>query len=146
LDLGHLNRLSASISVINLPILNVTASYLGREAIRLALEGQATGRLPAMTGIVTSPEPYQMVSCTVHLIKTQPLAALWQAQYSLNTLIGPYTVRPDIDSSQNGIVPYPINNGMIMSIRELNFAGTDEGWVITLSGSYDINASLWQAA
>lgn len=143
---GSLNRLSATIAFENNAGLNITPSYLGREAIRLALEGTATTRIPTMTGIVTSPEPYQIVSCTVHLIKTMPLAAAWQVQHVTNTVVGPFTVYPDLVPSQGGIGPYPVENGMMMSLRELNFAGEDDGWVLTLSGFYVINNSLWQAA
>lgn len=143
---GTLNRLVAAISFNANPNLNITPSYLGREAIRLSLDGAATGRIPSMTGIVTSPEPYQMVTCVAHMLKTQPLAAAWQAQYLTTTLIGGYTVYPDVQVDQGGIGPYNINNGMIMGLRELAFSGEDAGWVLTLSGYLVINNLLWQAA
>lgn len=143
---GVLNRLVASISFNANPGLNITPSYLGREAIRLALEGAATGRIPTMTGVTLSPEPYQVITCTAHLLKTQPLAAIWQTVHRTNTIVGPFTVYPDVQADQGGIGPYPIRNGMFMGLRELNFNGEDAGWVLTLSGYYVINNNLWQAA
>lgn len=144
---GVLNRLVASISFVNNPALNITSPYLGREAIRLRLEGEATGRLPTLTGIVTSPQPFLIATVTAHLVKSQPLSEAWKAQAELSTLVGPFTVRPDIDAAQNGISAYPIENGMIMAPGgDLAFSGATEDWMLTLSGYYIINNLLWQAA
>jgi hypothetical protein len=143
---GNLSRLSVALVVTNHPGLNITPPFLGREAIRLAIEGMATARVPTMTGLVTSPEPYQLVTATCHLLKTQALALAWQDRYNTDTRIGPYKVFPDLEPSEGGIRPYQIHNGMIMGVRELNFSGEDAGWVVSLSGYIVINQNLWQAA
>lgn len=136
---GTLNRLQASVVWANFPSYNVTPSYLGKAGITLALEGEATVMIPTMTGTVTSPEPYMMVSLTMNLLKTQPLANAYKAQMELSTLLGNCTVWPDTTVLGN----YPLNNMAIESVRELNFAGDDAGWVVSCKGYYLINGSLF---
>lgn len=136
---GTLNRLRASVLVPLFPQLNVTAPYLGKEGIRLSLEGEATLMIPTMVGTVTSPEPYQMCTCTLHLLKTQQLGNLWKLQQELLSVIGPILVTPDASP----LSPYPIQNCGIASVSELNMAGNDAGYVVTVKGFYTVNLSLF---
>lgn len=136
---GTLNRLRASVTWPNFPQLNVTASYLGKMGIRLALEGESTLFIPTMTGAVTSPEPYMAVTVTIHLLKTQQLAALYKAQMEASALIGDGTVRPDAST----LPPYQITNCAIESVRELNFGGDDAEFAVAVKGYYLINNNLW---
>jgi hypothetical protein len=136
---GTLNRIRGSVTIPGFPSLNVTAPFLGKEGISLTLEGNTTTYIPTMTGAVTSPEPYQMVSCEIHLLKSQGLAALYKAQMELLATIGNYTVRPDATT----LPDYSIINGAISDVRALKFDGTDAGWVTTLKGYYLINSSLF---
>lgn len=136
---GTLNRLRASVTWTNFPQLNVTASYLGKMGIRLALDGESTLFIPTMTGAVTSPEPYMSITLTIHLLKTQQLAALYKAQMEATALIGDGTVRPDAST----LPPYQITNCAIESVRELNFAGDDAEFAVTCKGYYLINNNLW---
>lgn len=138
---GTLNRLRASIVWGDHPELNVTAAYLGEEAIRLALEGEATNFIPTLTGQVTSPEPYMGIGLTVNLLKTQPLSDLYKKQMEALALIGDGTVRPD----STVLSPYPIVNCSIQAVRELSLNGRDAGWIVSIRGYYNINASLWDA-
>lgn len=140
-DQGTLNRVRASVVWVDHPELNVTAGYLGRDGIRLGLEGQAAAFLPTMTGAVTSPEPYMMINLTIHLLKTQALAQAYKAQMENIALVGNGTVRPDLST---GIDPYDIVNCAIEGVRELNFSGQDEGFVISCRGYYILNNSLWE--
>jgi hypothetical protein len=140
IDQGVLNRLRGSVVWVDNPNLNVTAPYLGREGIRLALEGEATTFINTMTGAVTSGEPYQKVSLTLHLLKPQNLANLYKAQQELNSVIGNGTVRPDVSS---GLGSYQLVNCAIQTVRELNFSGDDAGFAVTIGGYYEINSSLW---
>jgi hypothetical protein len=139
ISLGSLNRLRGSVVIPNLPSLNVTASYLGRSGIGLSLEGDSTGMIPAMTGAVTSPEPYMMVNVTIALLRTQTLAAQYKTQLELNSLIGPFTVIPDASVHPN----YGVDNAAIQSVREMSFAGEDPVWMVTLRGTYYTNSTLW---
>ena len=136
---GTLNRIRGSIVIPNFPALNVTAPYLGREGIRLTLVGKSTVYIPTMTGAVTSPEPYQMVATEVHLLKTQALANAYETQKQLLATIGGYVITPDTST----LTTYSIINGAISEVRQLNFDGTDAGYVVTLEGYYLINSSLF---
>jgi hypothetical protein len=136
---GTLNRVRASVVWPSFPNLNVTASYLGRQGIRLALDGESTLFIPTMTGAVTSPEPYMMITMTMHLLKSQNLAALYKAQMEDTALIGDGTVRPDAAT----LPVYPIINCAIQSVRELNFAGDDADFAVAIRGYYLVNASMW---
>jgi hypothetical protein len=138
-DQGTLNRLRGSVVWNAHSELNVTAPYLGDEAIRLALEGEATNFLPTLTGVVTSPEPYQMIGLTMNLLKTQPLANAYKKQMEFLALIGDGTVRSDAKA----LGVYQIINCSIQSVRELNFNGRDAGYVVSVKGYYAINSSLF---
>jgi len=141
--LGSLNRLRASILWIAHPELNVTASFLGVDGIRLGLDGGAVAFLPAMTGTVASPEPYQMITLSANLLKTQQLAELYKAQMELDARIGDGTIYPDVALSQQGIGTYMVKNCAIESVAELAFSGTDAGFRVTFRGYYLVNSSLW---
>lgn len=143
IDQGTLNRLVAAVVVPNLPQLTVTPSYLGPEGISLNLEGEAGLTLPTLTGTVTSPQPFQLTTVTVNLLRTQSLAAAYKTQMEADTRIGPFDVIPDIPPGGPGITRYQVLNGQITSVRELRFAGQDPGWVVTLRGYYLVNANLW---
>lgn len=136
---GVLNRLVASVTWPLFPQLNVTPSFLNREAIRLAFEGEATRTLPTLTGTVQSPEPYQMVSLTINLLKTQGLAALYEVQFALSTVLGPCVVRPDSTT----LPTFDLFNVALQNVRELSFAGEDAGYAVTASGYVLRNSALW---
>lgn len=139
---GSLNRLRGSIVFTSASELNITAPFLGKEGIRLALEGESTVMLPQMTGVVTSPEPYLMASISINLIKTQSLAALFKARMELNSLLGDLTVRPD--AAALGV--YQFSNCAIQSTPDLNFAGDDAAYRTIIKGTYYINSSLWEGS
>ena len=136
---GTLNRIIASVVIPTYSQLNVTAPYLGRGGISLALQGKASTQIPTMTGAVQSPEPYQSVMLTLNLLKTQNLAALWKAQQELLALIGAVNVIPDA----NTLPQYNLFNCAIDTVRDLSFAGEEAGYVVQVSGYYLINSSLW---
>lgn len=138
-DQGTLNRLRATVLWNDFPQLNVTAPFLGEEAIGLALEGETTTFINTMTGAVTSPEPYQVVGLTIHLLKTQQLADLYKVKMETDAKLGAGIVRPDSKT----LSPYPIVNCAIQSVRELRFGGRDAGFMVTVKGYYNINSSLW---
>jgi len=140
---GNLNRIRASLLWTSFPSLNVVPSYLGAEGISLSFEGEATTRIPTMTGVVNSPEPFQPVSVVVGLLKTQPLSAAYEAQRQLSTLLGDCTLRPDVSPAGGGLGPYQLLNMSISNVRELRNNGTDPAYVITFGGYMLINSSLW---
>ncbi len=136
---GSLNKLRASVTWPGNPTLNVTAPYLGKEGIRLALQGESVLYMPTMTGAVTSQEPYMMVECVINLLKSQALANLYKQQMETNALLGDGTVRPD--SVSLGI--YALTNCSIKSVRELDFSGEHALFAVTIGGYYNINSVLF---
>lgn len=136
---GSLNRIIASIVWADFPAFNVTAPYLGKAGLSLALEGESTLLLPAMTGVVQSQEPYMMLSLTINLLKSQGLAAAYKQKMETDSNLGTGTIRPDVKTLGN----FQILNSAIESVRELSFSGQDAGFVVTVKGSYNINSGLW---
>lgn len=137
--LGTLNRLRGAVVVTNFTALNVTASYLGKNGISLALEGNATEMINVMTGMVTAPEPYMPATISIHLLRTQGLSAAWRAQLEAQSTIGNVQVHSDASTFPE----YTFQNCAIRTIREMPFDGSDPGFVITITGTYVINNSLW---
>lgn len=95
-----------------------------------------------MTGAVTSPQPYMMITLVIHLIKTQQLCSLYKAQMEVNALIGDGVVRPDVPAG-SGLAPYNVTNCAIQRINEMSFAGDDADFSVNIRGYYLINSSLW---
>ena len=136
---GTLNRIRGAIIIPDQPQLNVTAPFLGKGGISLGFEGESVQFHPTMTGAVTAPEPYVMVSVTVNLLKSQPLANVYEAQRQTLSTIGDITIKPDASTLPN----YLILNSAIESVRELAFNGEDAGYVVMLKGYYLTNNNLF---
>lgn len=138
---GSLNRLRGSVGVVNFPLLNVTASFLGKEGIGLALQGETTTYIPTMVGAVTSPDPYQMVQLSIHLLKTQFVSNAYKQQMETLSLIGNLIVKTD----SAALGDYNLINCAIQSVEGLKFNGEDAGFMVSVGGYYNINSSLWGA-
>lgn len=136
---GALNRLLSSLTFNDFPELNATASYLGKGMLNLSLEGATTAPLPTATGIVQSPEPYQMGRVTVHLLKTQNLANVYKAQIESNAVIGDVTCRTDSAIFN----PYNLVNCAISGTDAMALDGTTPEYTVTVTGIYYINANLF---
>jgi hypothetical protein len=143
ISLGTLNRLVASVTFPNFPGLNVTPPFLGRRAIQFTPEGDVVTFINALTGMITSPEPYLGVTITMNLVRTQNLAAQWQTQWLSLGLIGPCTVRPDVPASAGGLQPFDVQNVGILRVGGMGFDGEDGGLPIVLRGTYYVNSDLW---
>jgi hypothetical protein len=136
---GTLNRLLASVQVISFPSLNVTRGFLGKEQVSLSPEGPSSDYIESQVGAVPSPRPYQVMTVGIHLLKSQGLAALWEAQRLKNTTIGDVVVRSD-----SAVLPiYYIQNATFYNVGELAFAGESNDYMVTLRGTYPINSSLY---
>lgn len=136
---GVLNKLRGSVAFILVPQLNVTAPFLGEDGITLAFEGDASGYLPTMTGAVPSPNPYQIVTASLHLLKTQGMSALWKARQETNTTIGDCVVTSDAAT----LPSYPLINCTIKGVNDLAFNGKSPEFLVTIQGTYYINAGLF---
>lgn len=83
-----------------------------------------------------------LAQISLHLLKTQNLAALYKAQMEDSSLIGTVVVRPDAITTPL----YQILNCAIQSIAELRMNGRDAGFRVTIGGFYSINGSLFDGA
>jgi len=136
---GTLNRLRGSVVYSSNPTLNVTAPYLAREAISIAFENDAGLLIPTLTGGVTSPEPYQMATVTINLLKSQSLANVYKTQFETYVNVGDVAIISD--SATLG--DYDLTNCILKGIRDITYDGNVAGFVVTLTGIYNVNASLW---
>lgn len=139
LNQGTVNVLRGAVNFALFPGLNVTAAFLVKEGISIALEGNSGRLLPTMTGGVQSPLPYQMASVTLHLNRAGPLADLFKLQMELDSNLGDFNVIPDTAALSD----YPIVQGIIESVQEVTFDGNTPGWVVKLQGIYYVNAVMW---
>lgn len=140
-NLGNLNRLLAAVLVPNFPALNITAPFCTPDGLSLNFEGETVQGLRQMTGVVQSPEPYQMGVITGHILKTNGLANLYEVQRLTNALIGDVTVIPD----SSALAPYQLVNCSIASANPTTFNGTNAEFLVVIRGTYYINQALWGA-
>lgn len=139
---GTLNRLLASVVYADYPQLNVTSSYLAREAISMAFDGDTSLLIGTLTSAVTSPEPYVYGTVTMHLLRTQALGNAYKTQVETNTTLGSVTVYPD----SVALSPFQLNNCVLQVVQEMPFDGTQASLVIRLRGVYNINSALFTAS
>lgn len=138
---GTLNRIKASLIWVSFPALNLTPSYLGEEMFRVNFTGEVTTTIRTATGVVQSPEPYQMVEVRAQLVRSQALADSYKAQIGTNALLGDATFRPDIQTS--GLSPFEFLNGTIAAVEPLNVTGKDASWTLSFTFYWLTNSSLW---
>lgn len=136
---GVLNRIRGSLILTNLPQLNVTAPYLGREGISIAFEGNVVEYFPTMSGGVTSNEPYQFVTVTCALLKTQQLSDRYKQQQESDATLGDGVVRPDAAT----LSPYQLTNLSIEGVGDLSFNGSNPVYGVRIKGYYLLNSLMW---
>lgn len=136
---GTLNRLRGSVVYASNQTLNVTAPYLSKEGISIAFEGDAGMLIPTLTGGVTSPEPYQIATVTINLVKSQALANVYKEQFETNVNVGDVSVIADSAT----LTDYELQNCVLKGIRDITFDGNQVGFVVTLQGIYQVNSALW---
>jgi hypothetical protein len=89
--------------------------------------------------MVSSPAPYQAVTLTMALVKSTPLAPLYQTQFQDTTLMGTVTVRPDAAN----MFPYPLLNMVLETVREQAYTGLEPVMVVTMRGYWLVNAGFF---
>ncbi len=136
---GALNRLRGSVVIPDFPELNVTAPYLAKEGIRLALQGDSVVYLPTMTGAVTSPEPYMMINMTMNLLKTQSLSDSYKKKLESSSLLGNITLRPDTIT----LSPFDFINCAIQNPGDLPMNGETALFPVVIGGYWLINSDLF---
>ena len=137
--LGVLNRMKGSVVIPAFPQLNITAPFLTREAVRLAIEGDLAQMLPQLAGMVISQEVYLTATLLIGLVKTTPLVALYKAQMESNSTLGDVTFRSDATN----IPPYTFNNCALEGFDGLDASGTNAAFPIRIKGTYYVNSNLF---
>lgn len=135
---GTLNRALVSVSVIQLPDLNVTSGYFGTKLARLTFEGETSDYIPTLTGGVPSGRLYQFASCLMYLNKSQPLASAWEQQRISNTAIGDVNIVTDSPT----LPPYYLFNCVLMNVADLDLTGESNDFPVMVRGTYPVNLSL----
>jgi len=136
---GTLNRLKSSVTVPGISALNITSSYMSKQFVSIAFDGEIANAIPTATGIVTSPEPYVMATITVGILRTQPLAAAWKLQAETLASIGNVSVFPDTAAYPE----YDLVNCVIQHIEPAAFDGVDPVVRVVIRGAYYVNNALW---
>ena len=136
---GFLNRVRGALSVTDTPALNVSASYLAKDGISLRPDGPATDIIPTMTGTVGSQAPYQQVTLTVHLLKTQGLGESYRQRFLTDTSLGEIVVTPDATTFGN----ITLLNCYLVNFNELAFSGMEPAFVVTIGCYMVTNDNMW---
>ena len=141
---GALNRLLGSFSFPDNSQYNITAAFLGSEGMSPNFNGPVTTMLGTMTGAVNSPEPYMLVETSVHLIRSQAFAETYRQAMLSNSNLGHGILRPDVPTGGPGLGSFDFVNCNITGVRPFAMTGRDAGWMITITGIWYVNNSLWQ--
>lgn len=136
---GTINRLRGSVSFVDLPDLNVTPAYLGKEMISVNPQGEITHQIPSATGVVTSPEPYQIVEAAIHVLRTNGLGERFKKRWEKLSTLGDAVIRSDSSEFSD----YNLTNVSIKSVDPIKQNGEDAGVMIHLQGAYQVNADLY---
>lgn len=136
---GTINLVRASVQITSFPALNVTAPFLGTGGVTLTPAGPVTTFIPTLTGRVPSPEPFQPYTIGLHLVKSQGLAAQWEAQRVSLSLIGSILVFTDSAT----LPSYAFTQCAIENVGEITSNGKSAEYMVTIGGTYIINNALW---
>ena len=136
---GVLNRALTSLSVIELPELNITTGYFSEQLAVLNFEDRISDYIPTTAGAVPSPRLVQFVTVRAYLNKAQGLAAAWEQQRLTNAVIGDVVVITD----SSALPPYYLVNCILENVDSLNLNGMSTDYSIQIRGSYPVNADLF---
>jgi hypothetical protein len=139
---GNLNRLYTSVFVPNFVALSTTASYMAKSMAQVSFAGDSIHQIPTAVGVVNSPEPYLMAKISISLLRSQPLAATWLAQFQAQCIIGPVTIYSD----SSAFPSVTTLNTAIENVDPGAYDGGDPTFRVTLSGQYYINSAMWTGA
>lgn len=136
---GNINRVRGSIIVAGNTALNITASFLGKDGISIAPEGDVSTTLQLLTNTAISEEPYQLVTVTANIAKSLALSNAYLQQIQNTSILGQITVNLDTDV----IAPFVVENTSIANWQQLTANGTQADFPITFRGYWVINNNLW---
>ncbi|MGC9216173.1 hypothetical protein [Acidithiobacillus sp.] len=136
---GNLNKVRGSVIVPGYPGLNINASHLGLDGISLDLDEDFVDQIKTMTGVVNSPQPYVMATCTINLLRTQALALQWMQQAEANASIGRIAVHSDTAA----YTQRRVHNCSALHASPGRMNGTTATVDLVIRGVYYINNNMW---
>jgi hypothetical protein len=136
---GLLNRILTNVVVTNHPQLSVTASFMSKSLAQLTFDGAAVDQIGTATGVVNSPMTYVMANLTINLLRSQPIVALYFAQWQSQAVLGSVVVYPD----SNVLGSFTLANCSLLDLDPGAFDGQDPTTKATIKGIYYTNAQLW---
>jgi hypothetical protein len=136
---GTLNRALTSLSVVDIPELNITTGYFAEQLAVLNFEDRISDYIPTTAGAVPSPRLVQFVTVRAYLNKAQGLAAQWEQQRLANAIIGDVVIVTD----SSALPPYYLLNCVLENVDALNLNGTSADYAISIRGTYPVNGDLF---
>lgn len=136
---GTLNRVRCSVVIPSYPSLNITSPYMGQSFCSIDISGPFSDLIPTATGAVTSPEPYQLATISVGLLRTQALALQWLTQAQTTSVLGQVSIHSDTAA----FPAITLSTTVINQIEPGAFDGKDPVVRLTLHGVYYLNNDLW---
>jgi hypothetical protein len=136
---GVIQRLRAHVTFDANSELNVNASQITTEGIRIGLEGNATDLLPAMTSLISSPAPYLACTVTMPLIRPSPIAGTYKTRIEKATLLGTMQIIPDVLD----LDAFLVFNTALETVREMAMSGLEAAMVVTLRGYFQVNTDYY---
>ncbi len=136
---GTLNRVRCSVVIPFYPWLNITSPYMGQSFCSIDISGPFSDLIPTATGAVTSPEPYQLATISVGLLRTQALALQWLTQAQATSVLGQVSIHSDTAA----FPAITLSTTVINQIEPGAFDGKDPVVRLTLHGVYYLNNDLW---
>jgi len=136
---GFLNRVKASLTVTDIPALNITASYLAKEMFSMRTTGPATDIIQTAAGTVHSQNPYVPIEIVAHVLRTQSLGENWRQRFLSNTSLGEIVLTTD--STVFG--DFTILNTALTNFQEVTVNGSQASFILLMSGYWVVNNDMW---
>jgi len=136
---GTLNRVRASVVIPNYPTLNINSSHMGRDLLSLEFDEDFSEQIPTATGIVNSPAPYVMATCSINLLRSQALANAWIQQVETYALIG----RIVIHSDTSAFPKRHVHNCSVLKANPGRMDGLNPTVDLVIRGVFYVNNNLW---
>lgn len=136
---GTLNRALTSLSIVDIPELNVTTGYFSEQLAVINFEDRISDYIPTTAGAVPSPRLVQFVTVRAFLNKAQGLAAQWENQRLTNAILGDIVVVTDSST----LPVYYLQNCVLENVDSLNLNGTSTDFAISIRGTYPVNSDLF---
>lgn len=136
---GSLNRAAVSVTFPNEDGYDIKPEHLGAEMVSISFTSPAAVQYPTATGLVTSLSVFQSVQVTIHLLRTQTLAAKFETRRQTNSAFDTMVVRGDATN----MAPWTYQTMVLTNIDPMNLNGTEPGYVLQFTGKYLVNSDMF---